>query len=227
MKKAASIFLIFLLSLISLLIIFDQKIVLYCIEKKSSKILGQKAEAKSVKINYKESLIIINNFNILNKNNFYQANIFEADQISIKFNFKSIFSDLILIDSLEILNPELFIEIKENKDKKSIKDNLDIVEKIKENKIKKIYPKERKDKNFFISQANFTNFKVYIKYPNNLKRYNVNLSDMILTNVGNTDQKDKYKSQHYKDAFKLIYQNIYFRITDQELRAFIKEHYQL
>tara|TARA_B100000787_G_C16143935_1_gene273304 strand:+ start:135 stop:818 length:684 start_codon:yes stop_codon:yes gene_type:complete len=227
MKKIILIFLISALIFISLLIIFDHKIISFYISKKLSKAVGQNVEAESVTTNYKEGSIIINNFKVLNKDNFNSINIFEADKISIKINIKSIFSDLIIIDSLKILNPELFIEIKENKEKKTIKDNLNIVEKINKDKDQKIYPKKRKDKNFFITKTKFINFKVYIKPPNSLKKYDTELSDMTLTNVGNTNQKSKYKSLHYKDAFKLIFQDVYLRITDQELRAFIKKHYQL
>ena len=229
MKKIILIFFISISFFISLLIIFDQKIISFYISKNLSKAIGQKVVINSISINYKEDYIIFNDLKILNKNNFSSKNIFEADQILINFNLKSIFSDLIFIDSVKILNPELFIEIKEdnNKEKKSIKDNLNIVEKIKENKEQKIYPKKRKDKNFFISKINIKNFKVYIKYPYNSKRYDIRLSDIILSNVGNTNKKSKYKSQHYKDAFKLIYRDIYLRITDQKLRAYIKKHYKL
>ena len=229
MKKILLIFSTSVLFFISLLIIFDQKIISFYISKNLSKAIGQKVIIESINIKYEEGLIIFNKFKILNKNDFSSKNLFEADKILININLKSIFSELILIDTIKISNPNLFIEIKEkyNKEKKSITDNLNIVEKIKEDKKQKIYPKKRKDKNFIISNTNITNFNVYIKYPYNLKKYDIKLSDIVLSNIGNTNPKSKYKSQHYKDAFKLIYLDIYLRISDQELKAYIKKHYKL
>jgi len=229
MKKTILIIFASVLFFVSLVIIFDHKIISFYISKNLSKVIGQKTAIDSISTNYDEGLIIFNEFKILNKNAFSSKYIFEADQILININLKSIFSNLIIINSMQILNPKLFIEIKESndKEKKLIQDNINIVEKIKEIKEKKIYPKKNKDKNFFISKTDIKNFKVHIKYPYNLENYVIKLSDIILSNIGNTNKESKYESQHYKDAFKLIYRDIYLRITDQRLRAYIKKHYKL
>tara|TARA_B100000767_G_C19608037_1_gene468645 strand:+ start:128 stop:817 length:690 start_codon:yes stop_codon:yes gene_type:complete len=229
MKKTIIIIFTSVLFFVSLVIIFDHKIISFYISKNLSKAIGQKTVIDSISTNYDEGLIIFNEFKILNKNAFSSKYIFEADQILININLKSIFSNLVIINSIKILNPKLFIEIKESndKEKKSIQDNINIVEKIKESKEKKIYPKKSKDKNFFISKTDIKNFKVHIKYPYNLEKYDIKLSDIILSNIGNTNKESKYESQHYKDAFKLIYRDIYLRITDQRLRAYIKKHYKL
>ena len=235
MKKNLSIFFVSILFFISLFLIFDKKIISSYIFSSLSKTIGKKVTADPVKIDYLDGLVILNNFEIINKNNFVFKNIFQADQIAININLKSIFSDLVLIKSLTIQNPEFFIEIKEtinNTEKKNsilIEDNLGIVEKINNDKEQKIFPKKRKDKNFIIFNTNLKNFKTYLKYPNNKERYEIKLSDMFLKNIGNanTEQSNKYKSQHYKSILKLIYQDMYLRIPDQKLREYLKRHYKL
>ena len=84
-------------------------------------------------------------------------------------------------------------------------------------------------KNFIILKTDFKNFKTYLKYPDNKKKYEIKLSNMVLQNIGNinSQQTDKYKSQHYKNILKLIYQDIYLRIPDQKLREYLKRHYKL
>ena len=235
MKKTLLIFFALTLFFISLLLIFDKKIISSYLLNNLSKAAGQKVTADLDKINYVNGLVILNNFKIINKDNFIFKNIFQADQIVININLKSIFSSLIIVKSLMIINPQFFIEIKEtinkNEEKNSVKveDNLGIVEKINNNKEPKIYPKKRKDKNFIIFKTDFKNFKTYLKYPYNKKKYEIKLSNMVLKNIGNinSQQTNKYKSQHYKNILKLIYQDIYLRIPDQKLRKYIKKHYKL
>ena len=234
MKKTLLIFFASTLFFISLFLVFDKKIISSYLLNNLSKAVGQKVTADLDKINYVNGLVILNNFKIINKDNFIFKNMFQADQIVININLKSIFSSLIIVKSLTITNPQFFIEIKEtinkNEEKNSAKveDNLGIVEKINNNKVPKIYPKKQKDKNFIIFKTDFKNFKTYLKYPDNKKKYEIKLSNMVLQNIGNVNsqQTDKYKSQHYKNILKLIYQDIYLRIPDQKLRKYIKKHYK-
>ena len=50
---------------------------------------------------------------------------------------------------------------------------------------------------------------------------------MSFQNTGNADFKQIKKSQHYKDVFKIILGDIYFKIPDMKLRKFLKEKYKI
>ena len=196
-----------------------------------SKTLEHKIKIDKIKINYKERIIILKGFKVINKNNFHNQNIFEAEEINIDFNLKSIFSNYVLVNNLEINNPKFFIEIKESvnktKNKKIITDNIDLVQKILEKNIPKKYPLKKKDKNFLINNTNIIKGKVNISYPGNIKSTVINLSNMSLKNIGNSDNNTAIKYQHYKDTITMLLTDVYFRISDKQLKKFIKENYNL
>ena len=75
MKKTIIIIFTSVLFFVSLVIIFDHKIISFYISKNLSKVIGQKTVIDSISTNYDEGLIIFNEFKILNKNAFPQ-NIF-------------------------------------------------------------------------------------------------------------------------------------------------------
>ena len=50
---------------------------------------------------------------------------------------------------------------------------------------------------------------------------------MKFKNVGNADKIGENKSQHFKDIFKIILMDIYFKIPDQRLRELVKKNYKI
>ena len=197
-------------------IIFS-KIIIFSI----SKWLEREIFVSKVDINYSQKEIVLNSIEIRNKNNFYYKNIFEADKIKIKYNFKSIFTDLVKIDHLILSNLRFFLEFEYQKNTDIISDdNIEVVTKLKSNHIPVTYPIKKRDKNFLILKTELKNSKVLIKSSISQKKIEINLSDMNFSKVGN-----KKEFQHYKEVFKIILTDIFFKIPDQNLKDLISKTY--
>ena len=176
------------------------------------------ANFKIEKLNIFDGKFIFKDISLSNIKN--KDEIFKIPLVKINFSVKSIFSDNVIIYDVDIFNPEFFFQIKENKEK--ISDNLNLIEKISNNKEPEIYPVKKRDKNFIIYKLNFNNAIARLKYPLSNNVYLTNLSDMRFNNIGNANTK---KTQHFKDVFDLILKDLYFRITDQNLKEFISQNY--
>ena len=81
----------------------------------------------------------------------------------------------------------------------------------------KIYPKKKNDQNILIKKIITYEPKVYFKYANIYKIENLDLSEMEISNVGNSEES----SQHFKDVFKLILLDFYFKIPNFEIKKAI------
>ena len=215
MKKLAITFLV----TIPIIIVFNYKnIFKYFLVKEINKITKLDANFKIEKLNILDGKFIFKDISLSNIKN--KDEIFKIPLVKINFSVKSIFSDNVIIYDVDIFNPEFFFQIKENKEK--ITDNLNLIEKISNNKEPEIYPVKKRDKNFIIYKLNFNNAIARLKYPLSNNVYLTNLSDMRFNNIGNANTK---KTQHFKDVFDLILKDLYFRITDQNLKEFISQNY--
>ena len=94
-----------------ILIIFNKKIVSYYFLKKFSSWVERPVLINEVNFDYSGN-VQIKDIKILNLNEQYYENIFKAEKIEFIFDFKSLFTDLILIEKLNIINPEFFLDIK-------------------------------------------------------------------------------------------------------------------
>jgi len=220
-----------ILIVIFIFIKFNKDFISGYILTKLSKWTELPVRSKSVEIEYFKGKINFNEFEILNKSNFNDKNIFEAKKLTIEIEFSSLFSDLVKINQFILNEPKFFFEIKDMSEKKEKKettiDNIGLVEKIIEQPPPKIYPPKKKDKNFIILNSSIKNSKAFIRHPNSSEILSVNLSDMSFQNTGNADSKQVKQSQHYKDVLKIIMGDIYFRIPDMRLRKFLKEKYKI
>jgi len=215
LKKLAITFLVTIL----IIIVFNYKnIFKYFLVKEINKITKLDANFKIEKLNILDGKFIFRDMSLSNIKN--KDEIFKIPLVKINFSVKSIFSDNVIIYDVDIFNPEFFFQIKENKEK--ISDNLNLIEKISNNKEPEIYPVKKRDKNFIIYKLNFNNAIARLKYPLSNNVYLTNLSDMRFNNIGNANTK---KTQHFKDVFDLILKDLYFRITDQNLKEFISQNY--
>ena len=215
MKKLAITFLVTIL----IIIVFNYKnIFKYFLVKEINKITKLDANFKIEKLNILDGKFIFRDMSLSNIKN--KDEIFKIPLVKINFSVKSIFSDNVIIYDVDIFNPEFFFQIKENKEK--ISDNLNLIEKISNDKEPEIYPVKKRDKNFIIYKLNFNNAIARLKYPLSNNVYLTNLSDMRFNNIGNANTK---KTQHFKDVFDLILKDLYFRITDQNLKEFISQNY--
>ena len=190
------------LIIISILIFFNKKIFSYYYTNKFSNWVERPVKIKKLNFNY-SGYVKIEDIEILNSNKNYFTNIFKAEKIEVNFEMSSIFSDLIIIKSLDIYYPEFFLDINIKKDnqntdnKKIYEDNIGLAKKINENLPDKIWPKKNKDVNFLIKESNLYKSIGHIKFPQISNPYKVELSQMKFSSFGNdktTDYKDVLNS---------------------------------
>ena len=230
MKKIVIIFSFSILIFLTFTFIFDKKIINFVLEKNLSNIINFNSNFKINRINYFSQQIEIKGLKIKNKKNYFNENVFEATKVLIEYDLTSIFSDLIVIKSILLIGPKFYFEIledkKEGNQNKNLKDNVDLIKTINQENPKK-YPKKKKDRNFIIKIVKINNSSAYVKAPQNKTNININLSNMKFQNVGNADKIGENKSQHFKDIFKIILMDIYFKIPDQRLKELVKKNYKI
>ena len=211
---------------ISILIFFNKKIVSYYYINKFSNWVERPVKIKKLEFNY-SGYVKIEDIEISNNNKNYFKNIFKAKKIEINFDINSIFSNLIIINRLNIYDPEFFLDINVKKDyqntdnKKIYEDNIGLAKKINEKIPDKIWPKKNKDINFLIKKSNLYGSLGYIKVPQISKPSKIKLSEMKFTSFGN----DK-NYRHYKDILNSILFDLYARTDEIELKQLLKEIYK-
>ena len=225
MKKIIYFFLITLI----FIFIFNTKILNYFLVKRISSLNEYNITFDISKLDYFNSKLEIDKIEI-KKNIKLERNIFEANLIIIDFNYESLFSNLVILDSVTIINPILYFEVKDLDRVLNTKitiGNLDISDNSPKDNSPKIYPLKKKDKNFLISNLSIKNSKAIIKYHKDIKDLKIDLSEIVFKKVGNAGKKGNNNFQHYKDAMKLILSDIFFKIPDYDLRNLIKETYKI
>ena len=216
------------LSLILVILIFNKKIISYYYVKKFSNWVERPVEISHLNFEY-SGLIEIEDIRILNsKGNFYQ-NIFKAEKISFKIDIKSLISELIIINNLDITNPEFYLDVKildkkkeniDNNKETSYEDNLGLAQKLNEKAPDKIWPKKDKDVNFIIRKAVLSGASANIKVSSIPDPAKINLSEMMFSNFGN-----EKGYQHYKDILKIILFDIYARAEGKRMKETLKKIY--
>ena len=217
---------VIVLIIISILIFFNKKIISYYYINKFSNWVERPVKIQKLNFNY-SGYVKIEDIEISNNNKNYFKNIFKAEKIEINFDMSSIFSDLVIIKSLNIYDPEFFLDINIKKDyqntdnKKIYEDNIGLAKKINENIPDKIWPKKNKDVNFLIKKSNLYGGVGYIKVPQILNPSKIKLSQMKFSSFGN----DK-NYRHYKDILNSILFDLYARTDEIELKQLLKEIYK-
>ena len=216
-----------ILSIIILIIIFNNKIVEKYIVYKLSKWVEKDVVFKELNFEY-PNLIKIKGLEIKNPNPVYYDNVFEAKIITINIDLKSyFFNKLVIINNLEIINPNFYLEllvikdITENKEKNIFEDNIGVAKKISKNLPDKIWPQKKKDKNFLIFKSSIDSGIAFIKISSIKNESRISLSNFEFPNIGN--QKG---FQHYKDVLRIIFFDIFAREKDLNKRKIFKEAYK-
>jgi hypothetical protein len=217
MKKILGISLVILFILIFNKIILSQIIIFA-----TSKMIERDISIGSVDINYSKKQIILNTLEVRNIDKLYYKNIFEAEKITIQYDLKSLFSNLITVEYLIFFNSKLFLEFDINTNINTIiDDNLAEIKKVDIDYKPKKYPTKKRDVNFLILKAQINDSLAFIKTSNKSKEVKINLSNMTFRKVGN-----KSEHLHYKKVFKFILGDLFFKIPDKNLRLLIKETYK-
>jgi hypothetical protein len=206
--------------LILSLVIFNKTIISQIIIFTASKMMDRNISIKNIDIDYSKKQIILNSVKVKNTNKIYYKNIFEAEKIKIKYDFKSLFTDLIIIDHLSFYNSKIFVDIEITNDVIT-NDNLEEVKKNEDNYKPKIYPTKKKDINFLILKFQTYKTQGFIKTSDELNEIKINLSNFSFNNVGN-----KSGFQHYKGVFKIISGDILLKIPNINLKKLIKKTYK-
>lgn len=100
------------------------------------------------------------------------------------------------------------------------KDNIGLAEKINKNLPDKIWPKKNKDINFLILKSNLSDPRAFIKISSIPNTFEVSMSDFKFVKIGN--QKDY---QHYKKVLEIMLFDIFYRVTDFNLKKLLKKIY--
>ena len=218
---------IFLLSIL-VIFIFNKKIISYYYTKKFSSWVEK--PVKIDRINFKYSgFVEIKDIRILDLNQNYYQNIFEAEKISFNFDVKSLISELIIINNLNITNPQFYLDVKildkkreniDNNKETSYEDNLGLAQKLNEKTPDKIWPKKDKDINFIIRKAVLSGATAGIKVSSITDPAKIDFSEMMFSNFGN-----EKGYQHYKDILKIILFDIYARAEGKRMKETLKKIY--
>ena len=202
---------------------FSKTILSQLIVFATSKMTDRNISIETIDIDYLKKQIILKSVKVESTNKIYYKNIFEADKIKIKYDFTSLFSDMIIIDHLIFYNSKIFLDIdidmNDNNEVVS-NDNFGEVKKLEEDYKPKIYPIKKKDINFLILKFNTYNSQGFIKLSNKSNEIEINLSNMSFNKIGN-----EKNFQHYKDVFKIILGDIFLKIPDINLRKLIEKTY--
>ena len=191
--------------IILFIIIFNKIIISQIIISISSRLIDRNISINNIDIDYSKKQIILNSIKVENIDKLYYENIFEAEKIKIQYNFRSLFTDLIIIEHLIFVNSKVFLDIEINKGIIS-KDNIDEVNKLEDNFKPKEYPIKKRDKNFLILEVETKNTQGFIKSSNIKDEIKINISNMNFKKIGN-----KVGFQHYKQIFKFILRDFFFK----------------
>jgi len=216
----------FFLILLIFIFLFDNRILSYFFSEKISNWTEYDSKLNISKVNYFKGELEIDKIKIKNTKNI-ESEVFDANLIFIDFDFQSLFSNLIIINQVIIIDPVFYFDIKTQNNntklnKRNIIDNINITD-----NSKKIYPSKKRDKNFLISNLSIKNSKATIRYKKYINDLNINLSNITFSNVGNAGKEKGNNFQHYKDVFRLILSDIFFKIPNYELRELIKKNYKI
>jgi hypothetical protein len=204
------------------LIIFNKNIISQLIIFAIPKLTDRNISIETIDINYLKKQIILNSVEVESTNKIYYENIFEAEKIKIKYNFISLFSDMIIIDYLIFYNSKIFLDIEIDINNEVVSnDNFEEVIKQEDSYKPKIYPIKKRDINFLILKFQTYNTQGFIKPSNTSNEIKINLSDMSFNKIGN-----KNALQHYKDVFRIILGDIFLKIPDINLQKLIKKTYK-
>ena len=210
--------------LLLVIFLFNKNILSFLFVKKFESWVERQVKIEKIYFDY-SGLVIVEKLKVLNSNQNYYDNLLKAEKIVFNIDLKSIFSNLIIVKSLNIKNPEFFLDINYNEIEKEnqknvINDNIGLAKKLNEKLPDKVWPKKKKDVNFLIRESSLTSPKANIKISSISKPITFSLSDMKFTEFGNDE-----RYRHYKDVLKSILFDLYARVSDRRYKKILKQIY--
>ena len=201
------------------------KIVKDLLINKGKESLCQQVTIGNIDTSILGSTIKISNIEIKNLEGFKNKNIIQIKNINTDFDFKSVFTNNIVINSVNIEGANLYYEL--ILDKKDIKDNVTVFKACQKNDDKKSDDKpqpksdqigKKVNKTFVVKQLvlNNTLLKVSSEFLDINK--DINLNKMSFNNVGNSETANKFK-----DVLKMIFDNVLLSINNEIVQGDLKE----
>ena len=201
------------------------KIVKDLLINKGKESLCQQVTIGNIDTSILASTIKISNIEIKNLEGFKNKNIIQIKNINTDFDFKSVFTNNIVINSVNIEGANLYYEL--ILDKKDIKDNVTVFKACQKNDDKKSDDKpqpksdqigKKVNKTFVVKQLvlNNTLLKVSSEFLDINK--DINLNKMSFNNVGNSETANKFK-----DVLKMIFDNVLLSINNEIVQGDLKE----
>jgi hypothetical protein len=170
------------------------------------------------------SSIKISNIEIRNLEGFKNKNIIQIKNINTDFDLKSVFTNNIVVNSINIDGASLYYEL--ILDKKDMKDNVSAFKacqkpndkKVEDKVTAKPEPNQKNNKTFIVKQLvlNNTSLKVSSEFLDVSK--DVNLNKMTFNNVGNTENANKFK-----DVLKMIFDNVLLSVNNEIIQGDLKD----
>jgi len=238
-KKKIIIFSLVVAGLVFLILDFlsykVNKIVKDLLINKGKEVLCQQVSVGSINTSILSSSIKISNIEIRNLEGFKNKNIIQIKNINTDFDLKSVFTNNIIINSVNIEGANLYYEL--ILDKKDIKDNVSAFKACQKTDDKKINDKKvedskidvkvqsksdlisKKDNKIFIVKQlvlNNTSLKVSSEFLDISK--DINLNKMSFSNIGNAETANKFK-----DVLKMIFENVLLSINNEIIQGDLKD----
>jgi hypothetical protein len=211
------------------------KIVKDLLINKGKEVLCQQVSVGNIDTSILGSSIKISNIEIRNLEGFKNKNIIQIKNINTDFDLKSVFTNNIIINSVNIEGANLYYEL--ILDKKDIKDNVSAFKACQKADDKKINDKKVEDaktdvkaqsKSDLISKKDNKNFIVKQLILNNISlkvssefldiSKDINLNKMSFKNVGNVETANKFK-----DVLKMIFENVLLSINNEIIQGDLKD----
>ena len=200
-----------------------KKFIVYGLEKTTER----EVSIGKVEIDLNNFSIIIKNIKIFNAKDFKEEFFFTCKKIIVHPEYNTLLKNVVEFRNLSFYEPKINLEINKQfsikKVDEEIKDNISEAEKSLPSYKPKIYPKKQNDRNIIIKKIFTFNPKANFKYASIYEIKNLGLSDMEIYDIGNTQDS----KMHFKEVFKLILLDLYFRIPDFKIKQELKKIYKL
>jgi len=200
------------------------KIVKDVLINKGKDVLCQQVIVGNIDTSILGSSIKISNIEIRNLEGFKNKNIIQIKNINTDFDLKSVFTNNIVVNSINIDGASLYYEL--ILDKKDMKDNVSAFKacqkpndkKVEDKVTAKPEPNQKNNKTFIVKQLvlNNTSLKVSSEFLDVSK--DINLNKMTFNNVGNIENANKFK-----DVLKMIFDNVLLSVNNEIIQGDLKD----
>ena len=214
MKKILFLIILSFISIYVLSELIGDRLIKQIVESNISNSLDRDTEIGELKINYLKGEVIAKDIKLNNKK--FSEKLLSIDNVYIKLDSRSIFSNIIEIDEVDVeglkLNYFFKLKIKGLNDYKNVDDNVKSLDKT----MIEGSGKSTSSKQFNISELNIRKIKLSVNNPELKISDQISLKDMKFENIGNTKNSNDYKKV-IRDVLKKIVNVVKTKIISSKL----------